>query len=177
MRAFLAIDTSANAGLAVEAATGQAAPAHLTLRFFGEISLEETTRVIEALAPILRLAAPFELAAGSVGAFPSPKQPRIVWLGLARGEAEVRALVDRIDATLDTVGLPPAREPFVPHVTLFRVRLPRDLARARALLDGHVPAPKFPPVQVRSVLLMESRLTTHGARHSVVHAFPLGSGP
>lgn len=175
MRAFLAIDTAA--GPAGEPATGPAAPSHLTLRFFGEISPEGIAQVIGAVGPALRPVAPFELGSGSVGAFPSSERPRIVWLGLGRGEAEVRDLVSRIDAALATVGLPPAREPFVPHVTLLRVRSPRDLPRARALLEGRVAIPTFPPVAVRAVLLKESRLTAGGPRHTVVHAFPLAAGP
>ncbi len=177
MRAFLAIDTAADEVPTGEAATAAAAPAHLTLRFFGEIAPEEVARRIEALAPALHPVAPFDLTPGSVGAFPSRERPRIVWLGLGRGEGEVRDLVVRIDAALDAIGVPPAREPFVPHVTLLRVRSPRDLARARALLDGRVPAPTFPPVRVRTVQLKESRLTAAGPRHRIVHVFRLGGGP
>src|SRR5205823_11792895 len=55
---------------------------HLTLKFLGDI--QETQ--VEALREILHKAAaparPFTLEARGLGAFPNPRAPRVIWLGL-----------------------------------------------------------------------------------------------
>jgi RNA 2',3'-cyclic 3'-phosphodiesterase len=172
MRAFLAIDTGPQPR-SDEREGGDRADSHLTLRFFGEIGPEIVRRVIEAVPTATREVAPFDLALGGVGAFPSADRPRVVWLGVTHGDAEVRRLERRLDDALTSIGLPPPDGRFVPHVTLFRVRSPQDRARASALLAGEVPAPILPAVRVAAVALKQSTLSARGARHSVVRAFPL----
>jgi RNA 2',3'-cyclic 3'-phosphodiesterase len=174
VRAFLAVETGPPTSTG-SARSGDLAPAHLTLRFFGEIGPEVADRVIAAVPSAARAVEPFDLALGGIGAFPSAERPRVVWLGVTEGDAEVRRLAAHLDDALTAVGLPPVPGAFVPHVTLFRVRTPRDRDRARALLDGRVAAPFAPAVRVGEVLLKESTLTPRGPQHRVVRSFALGA--
>jgi RNA 2',3'-cyclic 3'-phosphodiesterase len=173
MRAFLAIDTGPEPRPDGAAATG-GPPPHLTLRFFAEVGPEAVERLVAAIPEAARAVAPFDLALGGVGAFPTAARPRVVWLGVARGSDGVLELARRVADVLERAGFPREPDAFVPHVTLFRVRSSRDRERAEALLAGRVPAPAPPPVRVREVLLKESRLSAQGAEHRVVRAFPLG---
>src|SRR6266487_741750 len=63
---------------------------HLTLRFLGDIAEEQ----VEALGALLRDVAaglkPFALDARGIGAFPDPRAPRVIWLGL-QGTPEAMA--------------------------------------------------------------------------------------
>jgi RNA 2',3'-cyclic 3'-phosphodiesterase len=96
---------------------------HVTIKFIGEVEEPEVERLQELLAPPIEMP-PFELAWRGVGAFPSPKRPRALWLGvingaapLARLEAEVsRRLAGAKAVELDDRAL-------LPHLTLGRVKM------------------------------------------------------
>jgi RNA 2',3'-cyclic 3'-phosphodiesterase len=173
VRAFLGIDT----GRAVEE-SADPAPPHVTLRFLGDVDPSGIERVIAAMPAAVAPVAPFDLGLGGVGAFPSAERPRVVWRGVREGAEEVRRLARSASDALAPVGWPPEPGEFVAHVTLFRVRSPRDRRRAADLLEGRVMLPDVPIVRVRAVALKESRLGSNGAEHRVVREFPLvGANP
>jgi RNA 2',3'-cyclic 3'-phosphodiesterase len=169
MRAFLGIDTGRSPEEAVDPA-----PPHVTLRFLGEVDPSSIERVVAAMPAAVATVAPFDLGLGGVGAFPSPERPRVVWRAVQEGADEVRRLARSVGDALAPVGWPPEPGEFVPHVTLFRVRSPRDRRRAGDLLEGRVALPAVPVVRVRAVALKESRLGPNGAVHHVVREFALG---
>lgn len=154
------------------------APEHLTLRFLGEVSSDRLPAIRAALEPVGRSTPPFDIALEGVGAFPSPVNPRVVWVGVTDGREAVSALADRVTAALDEVFPAGARERFVPHLTLFRVRSPAHRRRAADLLNGREPPPPRRTVHVGAVYLKESTLTPEGARHRTLTVFPLvGAAP
>ena len=171
MRAFLGIDTGP-----FTPSADDRSPPHVTLRFLGDVDAERLERVIAAIPAAASSVAPFDLALGGVGAFPSPEHPRVVWLGVQQGAVEVVRLAGQVNDALAPIGWPPEPGAFVPHVTLFRVRSPRDRRRAADLLQGRESLPSPPAVRVRAVALKESRLGPNGAEHRIVREFPLGDG-
>lgn len=94
---------------------------HLTLKFFGEVGAER----LDVIAEAIRLAAgtpePLPLRLGELGAFPNPRRPRVVWVGLEAPPA-LELLQDRLERQCDAIGFPPDSAPYRPHVTLGRVR-------------------------------------------------------
>lgn len=174
MRAFVAIDVGALAGDAA-GRTGSA-PEHMTLAFLGEVAPDRIAPISEALAGVARRARPFELVLDGIGAFPSEREPRVVWVGVTNGAAEVERLARDVADALAGEGdaRPPSR--FVPHVTRFRVRSDADRHRAIALLAGSVAPPPARTVAVRELLLKASTLGRAGAAHRTLASFPLGPG-
>lgn len=170
VRAFLAIDVD-------EASSPErptVAPSHLTLRFFRELDPERLPALEAVLRDVARREAPFELTLDGVGAFPSRSDPRVVWIGVTAGRAEVFRLAGAISDAIATLGVPPEAPNFEPHLTLFRVRSTRDRTRARGLLDGSVPSPAPRQVAVRAFVLKESTLTPAGPVHRPIGRFLLG---
>lgn len=93
---------------------------HVTLRFLGEVSDETCADVKRRFAsPIAR--APFEVEWRGLGAFPSPRRPRALWIGLVAGALELGRLESEVARRLDGTGPEEAR-PSHPHVTLGRVK-------------------------------------------------------
>lgn len=170
MRLFLAIELTT----APPAETG--APAHLTLKFLGEVRPDRVPAISAAVTEAVRDRPPFDLVLEGVGAFPSRDHPRVVWVGATRGAAEVTEVAERIATALAPLGFLPERERFVPHLTLFRVRSAGERRRAEALLSGAAPAPPSREVAVTEVVLKESTLTPRGAIHQTRATFPLGGG-
>jgi RNA 2',3'-cyclic 3'-phosphodiesterase len=174
VRSFVAIDIGPPLD-ALRAARAEA-PDHLTLRFLGEVP----PGWLEGIGAAMRSAAatvdPFDLTIEGVGAFPSARAPRVVWVGATTGREEVIRLAAAIGEALGAVGIPAESEELVPHVTLFRVRSPRDRSRAQHLLDGTEPPPPPRSVRVTEVLLKGSEPTHSGPVHRTLERAPLGRG-
>ncbi len=151
------------------------APTHLTLAFLGEVDEEKLPLLTSALGEAVRDASPFTVVARGVGAFPSTSRPRIVWVGVGEGRAEVDDLARRVRAALLETGVPFDTKPFVAHATVLRVRRPADQALAHVLLR-RAPTERLGERRVDSVDLKASRLDAGGAVHRLVARLPL-EGP
>jgi 2'-5' RNA ligase len=112
----------------------------------------------------------------SVGAFPQPARPRVVWAGVAEGAAELKDLQGRVDRELAREGFASDRRPFVPHVTLFRVRSAADAERARRLVRDLAEL-ELGRGTVREVELKESVLTPQRAIHRSLARVALVAAP
>jgi 2'-5' RNA ligase len=87
---------------------------HTTLRYFGPVADEKVPEIKELMTRAAGAVAPFELVYGGVGAFDSFEEARVVWIGLAAGQAEM-------ERAADLVGRDEPR-PYSPHLTLGRNR-------------------------------------------------------
>lgn len=152
-------------------ARSPAAPAHLTLRFLGEVPEAAFPRLQDEIARELEGRRPFVFVLGGMDAFPSRGRPRIVFRATAEGTDDLLDLARRVGAATERAGVPGDARPFVPHVTVLRIRSPRDASRARAILEG--PAPTALRIEVEEVHLMASRLTPHGPEHELRARFSL----
>ncbi len=141
IRSFVAVDTSSKVkeevgelvkGLKVKTAV----PAkwvhpqqmHLTLVFLGEVSPEFIEKGKVCLEPIARQFRPFNCQFEGLGAFPSLVRARVLWLGLKRGEEELKELQKEVSRVLEPIGYRAEKRPFTPHLTLARLREPADMS-------------------------------------------------
>ena len=145
---------------------------HLTLKFLGEIDPARVPSLAGALREALRGVPAFSVTLEGVGAFPSSERPRVVWAGLTEGRDGVVGLAARVEAAAESAGFPRESRPFAPHVTLLRVRGPRDLAAAHRLL-GELDGQRFGTSVVSEVVLYKSELRPEGPIHRALERFPL----
>ena len=145
---------------------------HLTLKFLGDVEESELPEVVVAVARASSRVSSFGFETRSLGAFPSPRRPRVLWVGIEPVD-EVFALRDAVERELAGLGFPRDRRRFHPHVTLGRIRDPRAES-VQEILDELV-APKE-RVEVSEVRVMRSTLQPGGAIHELVEAVPLDSG-
>ena len=144
---------------------------HVTLRFLGEVPrslVDEVARALDKLS-----AEPFNLALKGLGAFPSPSRPRVVWVGVSEGAAELSELHRQVESLLRPLGFRPEREEFTPHITLARVKGARNLqglARFIAERSGL----EVGSMRVEEVKLKRSTLTPSGPIYSDIHVKKLG---
>lgn len=93
---------------------------HLTLKFLGDVSVNN----LELLTDALRLEAvnhrPFSISVGGIGAFPSVRRPRVLWIGI-EGPETLLNLQHNIESQMARLGYEKDQRPFSPHLTLGRV--------------------------------------------------------
>jgi RNA 2',3'-cyclic 3'-phosphodiesterase len=109
---------------------------HLTLRFLGATPDVRLPELEEAVAAAARGVAAFDVELGGGGAFPSPDRPRVLWIGIGKGEAELVALAGRLNDELGRLGWPPEDRPLQAHLTLARTDgVPGSDEKARRLIE------------------------------------------
>jgi 2'-5' RNA ligase len=142
---------------------------HLTLAFIGEMPEERAEAIRDASSqPIDR--PPFALAFGGVGAFPPRGAPRVLWLGVVEGGADV-GMVQKIAAgRLAELGVPLEQRAYHPHLTLGRWRESRPSDRP-APPSGTPTA--IARLDVSAVTLFQSRLSPKGATYTPLATAPL----
>lgn len=150
---------------------------HLTLKFLGEVSPSN----LEILTKILRAEAQkhtaFDLKVAGLGAFPSLRRPRVIWVGI---EAPPALLAFQRGVETETVRLGYAAEerPFSPHLTLARVShsaSPQDVRLIGESLAG-VTVGDLGTVHVDHVVLFRSDLRPGGAVYTPLFIAPLAHG-
>ena len=111
---------------------------------------------------------PFELAIGRIGVFPNASRPRVIWLDVIGEIDALRVAQERAEVATVPLGFPRENRPFQPHLTLGRVRESATAPELAAI--GRLPATltiaTSPRFRVASVSLIQSQLTSDGARYT-----------
>ena len=129
MRTFVAIEVSSKdvlnsihkiqTELNIKAKPVELHNMHFTVQFLGEVSEEMVRKISHALSSIEFSA--FSISFVSVGVFPKPNFPRVIWIGTNDGVNELEKLAEMIRSKLSQLGFKPDKK-FKPHVTIFRVK-------------------------------------------------------
>lgn len=145
---------------------------HVTLKFLGDTSVADVGPATQALAAVGARHRSFDLALGAFGAFPSLRDPRVLFYRVEAGAGALASLARDVDRSLEqAIGLETEARAFHAHATVARVKAPLSRSLQDAL--AQVPALPHPVTRVSTFDLMESRLARAGARYSVVKRFAL----
>ncbi len=146
---------------------------HLTLKFFGNVPDDEIGSLALAAREVAVAAAPFQLQVTGAGAFPSPKAPRVVWVGLGGDMVPLTQLFYRLEKAFATLGYLPEGRAFNPHLTLGRVKSPVNRERLAKMLEK-LPPLDWPPFTVKELILFQSVLSPQGSKYTPLEVIPLG---
>lgn len=172
-RAFLALDLPAEARAAADRLLRglrerlggndvkwvDAGNLHVTFRFFGDLDPDALARARALTAAWDGQFDPLPTGWVELGAFPSPRRPQVIWLGLRDEGGRLAALAREIEQRLVRAGFGRADKPFRAHVTLGRVRRERRVAWERVSDGLTMPAADF---SIRRLVLMKSTLMPAG---------------
>lgn len=140
---------------------------HLTLVYLGDTPADALAPLTQALNA-MDLGDRITIELGGLGAFPRADRASVLWLGVREGADAIGALNARVKAAVRRVGLPAEDRPYVPHLTLSRIRPPRDV---RQLLE------RAPPIserlQVNAVILFRSHPGSRHPRYEELERFSL----
>jgi len=145
---------------------------HYTLRFLGEVGEDGARRAAEAATEAAAAAPVFAATLGGLGAFPSARRPRVIWIGMSAGGEALVALARGLDRALAQRGFGAADKPFSAHLTLGRVREPRPASAGvpdwAAMLGGvAMEAGADASFTVDRIGVVESRLNPRGSIYTV----------
>jgi 2'-5' RNA ligase len=133
---------------------------HVTLKFLGAVDAPRLDAVHATVKTALHAQPALHVRAHGVGAFPSLRRPRVLWVGLqADGLVELAA---RADAAVTPLGFEPEKRAFTPHVTLGRVNTLRRWPALEAQLAGHLDD-DFGSSDIDAVTIYRSTLRPTGA--------------
>jgi 2'-5' RNA ligase len=146
---------------------------HITLQFLRDVDDRDLAGVCRAVAAAAAGEPPFRLGVSGIGAFPTPRRPKVLWAGIREGEAELRRLFAALEGPLTALGVYRKEDrPYTPHLTLGRAK---DEAAGQALAaelakhkdwDGGL-------VEVDEVLVFSSELRRDGPEYTVIGRAPL----
>lgn len=149
--------------------------AHLTLKFLGDVAVDDLDDVRAAVERALDRAGvtPFDCALEGLGVFPSFEYVSVVWAGVEEGTDELTRLHEALEAETTALGFDPEDHAFTPHVTVARM----DDARGKDLVQRVVreERPHIGTFTVEEVALIESTLTDEGPIYEPIGRFELGS--
>ncbi len=113
---------------------------HFTLLFLGEIAEEIAPKIMEALESITF--SPIQVSFGGVGAFPNPRFPRVIWIGVDETASQsLIKLATQVEEKLAPLGFK-SDKPFRPHLTIFRIKnsvgdITKELDKLKTIQLGH----------------------------------------
>ncbi|MEZ5393009.1 MAG: RNA 2',3'-cyclic phosphodiesterase [Bryobacterales bacterium] len=143
---------------------------HLTLRFFGEWPEERLAEMTAALEKVERLQEPLRFA-WNASAFCRVSGLHASWLPLDHAGATRRVSTTHRTGRARQLGFEPERRAFLSHVTLARLRDPRQ---GKKLVEAvRVTPAELGARQPTHWALYQSKLTPAGAQYAKLAQWPL----
>jgi 2'-5' RNA ligase len=184
-RTFIAVDTgdairAGAAALQKELSKGGAGvkwatpeTMHVTLLFLGEVDDRELHAVCRAVKEVAAAEPPFALRVAGVGAFPTPRRPKVVWAGVTEGAEPLRRLYAALEERMLELGCYRKEERgYTPHLTLGRAKGDADSAALASEIPNRT-SWGGGRTTVDEVLVFGSELTRDGPVYTVIGRAPL----
>lgn len=178
--AFLAVDLSDDERHMLSAALSAAGPGHpipgkrppegnwhITLRFIGECSDSNADRIAHEVARDLS-SPPGRVFLSGLGAFPRASKASVMYIAIDDHEKLLGRLSAVCEAAVRHVGLDPEERPFVPHLTISRLRPSVDVRR---LIDAFTVFRV--PIAVDAITIFRSVVSRSGATYDALHTIDL----
>jgi 2'-5' RNA ligase len=146
---------------------------HVTLKFLGEAEEKRLPSILLALGEVSRVGTPFPMAVAGVGSF-GGRVPRVIWVGLRDGAQPLMDLARQVEGALARLGFPKEKREFTAHLTLGRVRSPRNAETLLAALQ-ECRTEEFGAVAAVAFELIQSELRPSGSVYTVLQQFVFGT--
>ena len=116
---------------------------HLTLKFLGDTNEKQLENLVEIVSKIAEQISDFKLQISNTDVFPSPRNPRILWLGVNDGKGSLLQISEILENECEKIGFPKEKRNFKAHLTIARLREPH---KSKEIAQKHLEN-KFEPVE------------------------------
>lgn len=148
---------------------------HVTMKFIGDVRPEQKDAMAEMLRRTLSGYRPVEVGLEDVGAFPSLRRPRVIWLGITP-TPQLRALKHDLEHAYARLGVERETRAFRPHLTLGRARNDAEAGDFRELESLSSEIEVEGGFTATHLDLMRSVRKSDGAVYHVESRVPLRAG-
>jgi 2'-5' RNA ligase len=139
---------------------------HITILFLGEVDPSKAVdlgkALEEQLPPIIK---PFQISFQGLGAFPSLKSARVLWIGMTQGEDQMQTLTDQVRTIARPLGLKWDPKPFKGHLTIGRPtsKMPSALKIPPQYMNHAIGS-----MEVNRVIVYRSDLSPQGSKYTEI---------
>jgi 2'-5' RNA ligase len=139
---------------------------HITLQFLAEVQSEHLPLLIENVKKeVMGKAKNIMLTIGAIHVFPNPYRPRVIVLDIAP-QTELAALAGWVGSGIRQTNYAVEDRPFRGHLTLGRIKLPKDLDLS--FINEREP-PVTEKIDLNSIVLFRSEPMPEGSQYTVVN--------
>jgi 2'-5' RNA ligase len=145
---------------------------HLTLKFFGDISMEDVNNISFVVQNRKALTPSLNLKIEKTGVFPNAHRPRVIWCGVAGDLDKLSELQKQLDIDFAGIGFQKEDRSFRAHLTLGRIKDPSGLTgisealtKQKAFIAGEF--------SCKELVLLQSKLLPQGAVYTKLAEFTL----
>ena len=145
---------------------------HITLKFIGYIDEEKIDTIITIIRESVTHIKPFDLHYVGVGAFPTNKNPRVIFADVIDSGGFLTKIHERLDNQFMSLGVEHETRKFEAHLTVGRIKTRRNVGKLMEGLNSYNGF-NFGSDHVAQVVLMKSDLSREGAVYSKLHSVDL----
>ena len=145
---------------------------HITLKFLGNVQPNNLREVFSEIAALNTECLPFTISAQAVSLLPDQRRPKVVCAEVGIGTEQLISLQHRVEKACSILGYPEERKPFLPHITLGRIKKPSYAIG----LENYLPDLAnidFGISEVEELIVYMSELGNHGAEYSPMYRVKL----
>ena len=148
---------------------------HITLLFLGEVDDRDLMTAFKVAKKAAASIAPFGFNVEGLGAFPTPRRPKVIWAGITEGATELQKLHEALEGPMIEAGAYRKEDrAFTPHLTLGRPNTEADGQLLAAELPKYL-SWKGGSTLVDELIVFGSEMQRKGPEYTVLGRAPLGS--
>lgn len=141
---------------------------HITLKFLGNCAPEQIKDIQKLLDDFTKGLIPFPIKVKAIGAFPKLDFPRVIWVGIDEPTGKLKEIAQNLDNAVSKLGFEKENREFTAHLTLGRVRSPKNKDKLKELI---VKTPFASSIDIKAdkIVLFKSTLTPAGSTYTKLY--------
>jgi 2'-5' RNA ligase len=145
---------------------------HISLKFLGDLNSIEIEKIKITLQNISNKYRQFTIGLSeNVGIFPNCIRPRVLWIGIAKGNDTLLKIFQSIEKELRLESYYQKENQFTAHITLARIKY----IKYPKILNDYIRNIQINSIsqRIKAIDLMESQLTKDGPIYKIISSFTL----
>ncbi len=145
---------------------------HLTLKFLGYIEEDALPGLNKIITDAVSSLESFNITIGHIGAFPSLKRPRVVYVCVDEKGNNLLTLYENLNKGVGELGIKEESRKYVGHITLGRIRTQKNIFKLTTALKSETKC-FFGHEKINYLSLIQSQLTPKGPIYTKLNNFLL----
>lgn len=142
--------------------------AHLTLRFWSDVDDNQLADIKTAMDVLKSNFSPMSVVVKETSTYSDLKKKQVLWYTMA-DSIELENIYDFLSAQLEVRGFAYEDQPFVPHITLGRLRARKNLNSYKKFLQKEMKNNRCFSVLFPSLSLYKSTLSQEGPEYELLY--------